>query len=173
MSHHNSFIHGTCQQLLFSSRGRIEGALIETNDGVVQISIPREKAGVLAQLTGPGRPLRVLAVHHRSAKAPAGDHPVFKFQSFADANGQALKRAQAKLPHSTIKGVVSAWHFARNGLPNGMILETGEFVHLRPKGMVAAAVAIGSKLIALGELRTTALGTRMLRAHRVNRVDLA
>ena len=54
-----------------------------------------------------------------------------------------------------------------------MILETGEFIHLRPQGMVAAGLDIGSKVNAVGELRMTVLGTRMLEAHRVNRVDLA
>ena len=60
-----------------------------------------------------------------------------------------------------------------HGEPNGMILESGESIHLRPHGMTAAGLDIGSKVTAVGDLRMTALGTRMLEAHRVNRIDLA
>ena len=54
-----------------------------------------------------------------------------------------------------------------------MILETGEFIHLRPHGMMEVNLDIGSKVNAVGELHMTVLGTRMLEARRVNRVDLA
>ena len=117
--------------------------------------------------------LRVLAVPDHSPKAAEGAHPVFKFESFADVAGQAIKAPDGEPGETTIKGVVQAWHFARHGEPNGVILETGEFIHLRPHGMVAAGLDIGSKVNAVGELRMTVLGTRMLEAHRVNRVDLA
>ena len=52
------------------------------------------------------------------------------------------------------------------------VLETGEFIHLRPHGMAAVGLDIGSKVNAQGTLHTTVLGTRMLEAQRVNRVDL-
>ena len=72
-----------------------------------------------------------------------------------------------------LRNTHQAWHFARHGEPNGVILGTGEFIHLRPHGMVAAGLDVGSKVNAVGELRMTVLGTRMLEARRVNRVDLA
>ena len=58
---------------------------------------------------------------------------------------------------TTIKGVVASWHLALHGEPNGVILETGEVIHLQPHGMVAAGLDIGSKVNAVGELRTTVL----------------
>jgi hypothetical protein len=87
--------------------------------------------------------------------------------------GAAIKAPDGQAGETTMKGVVQALHFARHGEPNGVILETGEFIHLRPHGMVAAGLDIGSKVTAVGELRMTVLGTRMLEARRVNRVDLA
>ena len=173
MTKHSEFIHGTCQQLLFSPKGGIEGALVKMKGNVVQISVPPDKGAALAQITGPGRQLRVLAAPDHSPKTAEGAHPVFKFESFADVAGQAIKALDGEPGETTIKGVVQAWHFARHGEPNGVILETGEFIHLRPHGMVAAGLDIGSKVNAVGELRMTVLGTRMLEAHRVNRVDLA
>ena len=172
MAKHTELIRGTCQQLLFSPKGGIEGALVKMKGTVVQVSVPPDKGAALAQVTGPGRQLRVLATPDHSAKTAVAAHPVFKFESFADVAGQAIKVLDREPSETTIKGVVQAWHFARHGEPNGVILETGEFIHLRPHGMVAAGLDIGSKVNAVGELRMTVLGTRMLEAHRVNRIDL-
>lgn len=172
MAKHSEFIHGTCQQLLFSPKGGIEGALVRTKGDVVQVSVPPDKGTALAEVTGPGRQLRVLAVPDRSPKAADGAHLVYKFESFADGSGQAIKVPDAQPRETTIKGVVGAWHFARHGEPNGVILETGEFIHLRPRGVATAGLDIGSKVNAVGELRMTATGTRMLQARRVNRVEL-
>ena len=173
MAKTTEFIHGTCQQLLFSPKGGIEGALVKMKGSVLQVSVPPDQGAALAQVTAPGRQLRVLAVADHSPKTAAGAHPVFKFSSFADVAGQAIDGPDADPGQTVIKGVVGAWHYARHGEPNGVILETGEFIHLRPHGMAAAGLDIGSRVNAVGEMRRTVLGTRMLEAHRVNRIDLA
>lgn len=90
MTKHSEFIHGTCEQLLFSPKGGIEGALVKMKGTVVQVSVPPDKGAALAQVTGPGRQLRVLAVPDHSPKTAEGTHPVFKFESFADVAGQAI-----------------------------------------------------------------------------------
>ncbi len=172
MSKHREFIHGTCQQLLFSPQGDIEGALVKMKGSVVQVSVPADQGLALSQATGPGRQLRVLAVADHSPKTAQGAHPVFKFASFADVTGTPIAGPDGEPGETTIQGVVGAWHYALHGEPNGVMLETGEFIHLRPHGVVAAGLDIGSKVKAVGELRMTVLGTRMLEAHRVNRVDL-
>ena len=172
MTKHSEFIHGTCQQLLFSPKGGVEGALVNVKGSVVQVSVPPDKGAALTQVTGPGRQLRVLARPDHSPKTADAAHPVFRLESFADVAGHAIELPDAEPGQTTIKGVVGSWHFARHGEPNGVILETGEFIHLRPSGMTLAGLDIGSKVNAVGELRMTVLGTRMLEAHRVNRIDL-
>ena len=39
MTKHSEFIHGTCQQLLFSPKGGVEGALVKVRGSVVQVSV--------------------------------------------------------------------------------------------------------------------------------------
>ena len=173
MAKHSEFTHGACQQLLFSPKGGIDGALVKMKGTVIQVSVTPDKGVALMEVTGPGRQLRVLAVPDRSSKAANGTHPVYKFESFADAAGQAIKTPDGAPVQTTINGIVEAWHFARHGEPNGVILETGEFIHLRPHGVVAAGLDIGSKVNAVGQLHMTVLGPCMLEAHRVNRIDLA
>jgi len=172
MAKPSEVISGTCQQLLFSPKGGIEGALVKVKGKTVQISVTPDLGAALARVTGPARRLRVLAVADHSQKTADGAHPVYKLESLADAAGQAIEWPEFDSADTTIKGVVATLHFARHGEPNGVVLETGEFIHLRPHGMALVGLGIGSKIIAVGKQRMTILGTRMLEAQQVNRIAL-
>jgi len=172
MAKHDEFIHGTCTQLLFSPDGGIEGALVDMMGAVVQVSVAPEQGTLLTNATGPGRPLRVLGTADRSPKTANAAHLVYQFATLADAAGRAISAPDGSATQTTIDGVVSQRHFARHGEPNGVVLASGEFIHLRPRGMTATGLDIGARVHATGELHTTALGTRMLEAHRVNDIDL-
>jgi len=172
MAKPSEFITGTCLQLLFSPKGGIEGALLKVKVAVLQVSLNPEAGALFARVTGPGKRLRLLAVPDHSPKTADGAHPVYQFESLADANGQAIESADTDPANTTIKGVVAALHFARHGQPNGVVLETGEFIHMRPHGMALAGLGVGARVSAVGAVRMTVLGTRMLEAHQVNRIDL-
>ena len=172
MAQHSEFINGVCQQLLFSPRGGIEGALLKVKGAMLQVSVQPATGAALARATGPGKRLRVLAQADHSPRTVDGAHPVYQFESFADVAGQPIELADADPANTTIKGVVAALHFARHGQPNGVVLEGGEFIHLRPHGMALAGLGIGSRVSALGSVRNTLLGTRMLEAREVNRIRI-
>jgi hypothetical protein len=169
----SQFIHGKCLQLLFSPKGSVEGVLLKMRGAVVQVSVPGDQSVALAQAAIPGRQLRLLALPDQPSKTDHSTHKVFKFQSFADATGAAISPSEGEPDRISMKGVVTALHYARHGEANGVILDTGAFIHLRPHGMVSTDLDIGSKVNATGTLRMTMLGTRMLEAHRVNNVDIA
>src|SRR5882672_6256109 len=71
-----------------------------------------------------------------------------------------------------ISGVVAAIHYAKHGEPNGVVLESGEFIHTRPHGMKKLKLDVGSKVVAHGEVRMTVLGTPLIKAREVNRVTI-
>ena len=168
----NELISGTCQQLLFSPKGGVEGALIKAKGAVLQLLMPPDTGAAFARSTGPGKRLRVLARADHSPKTNDSAHPVYQFEAFADVQGLALDLPGNDPANTTIKGVVGALHYARHGQPNGVVLETGEFIHMRPHGMAQIGLGVGAKITAVGELRMTVLGTRMLEARAVNRVEL-
>ncbi|WP_295687557.1 hypothetical protein [uncultured Nevskia sp.] len=165
-------INGICEQLLFSPKGHIEGALIRIDGQTVQLNVDPGIGVELARDCGPGKPLHVLAVADQSHKTAEANHRVYKFESFANASNLGIDQIGADPDNTMIEGVVGAIHFARHGQPNGVMLQTGEFIHLRPEGMAYAELEIGSKVKAVGEVRLTMLGTRMLEAHQVNELDL-
>jgi len=172
MTHDAVFINGTCRQLLFSPQGDIEGVIVIENGKSVQVSMTPETGGVFARVATPGCWVSVLAHADRSPKTAAGSHPVYRFAAFADGKGKALAPADKDAESTTIKGVVASLHFARHGQPNGVMLETGEFIHLRPQAMARAALRIGDRVSAVGDARWTVLGNRLLEARRINGADL-
>jgi hypothetical protein len=170
MAQATELIAGICQRLLFSPKGGIEGALVKVKGGVVQVTVEPAVGTELLRGKGAGKRLRLLAVADKSPKSRGAAHPVFRFEAFADAAGQAAVATGPDLV--TIKGVVAALHYARHGEANGVILEGGEFIHLRPHGMAQLGLEVGASVNAVGEVRDTVLGTRLLEARRVNRIDL-
>jgi hypothetical protein len=168
----NELVSGTCQQLLFSPKGGIEGALVKVKGALLQLSMHPDMGAAFARSAAPGKRLRVLAAADHSPKTKDGAHPVYQFKAFADAQGHAVDKPGSDPANTTIKGSVAALHFARHGQPNGVVLETGEFIHMRPHGIAQVGLGVGAKVTAIGELRMTVLGTRMLEARVVNRVEL-
>ncbi len=169
MSHQPELLSGTCERLLFSPKGSIEGLLLKSKTQTVQISMPPQIGDAMVKKAAPGKRLRLLATPDHSPKKESAVHAVYEFEALADADGNALETTDGT---TTLKGVVASIHYAKHGEPNGVILETGEFVHLRPHGMQAIGLEIGSKVNATGTTRMTVLGTTLLEASRVNRVDI-
>jgi hypothetical protein len=170
MAQATELISGTCQRFLFSPKGGIEGVLVKVKGAIVQVTVDPALGTELLRNKGPGKRLRLLAVADKSPKSKGAAHPVLRFEAFADAAGLAIEAAGPD--RVTIKGVVAALHYARHGEANGVILEGGEFIHLRPQGMAQLGLEVGSSVNAVGEVRDTVLGTRMLEARQVNRIEL-
>lgn len=83
---------------------------------------------------------------------------MFKFESFADSEGYAVESLSEDEGNVTGNGVVSTIHFARHGQQNGVVFESGEFVHMRPHGMQRLQLVISGKVTAIGAVRMTVLG---------------
>jgi hypothetical protein len=172
MSRKAQFIHGICSQLLFSPKGEVEGVLVKLAGQTVQVALPPHIGAGLARSGSQGKQLHMLAVADNSHKTAESAHPVYDFESFANTAGEAVEPPDSGEHETTVKGVAAQIHFARHGQPNGVVLQTGEFIHLRPHGMALAALEVGAKVSAIGVAGTTVLGTRMLEAHQINGVEL-
>jgi hypothetical protein len=71
-----------------------------------------------------------------------------------------------------VRGEVVGLNYAKRGEVNGAILETGDFVHLRPHGAKAIGLKVGQTLEAEGEVRPGWAGCRVIEARRANGVSL-
>jgi hypothetical protein len=171
MSHQSKSVtlSGHLQQILFSPKGGVEGLLIKAGEDTVQVSMEPTTANAEALAAAVGKPIEVKATADHSPKTKDSAHPVYKMHVITKVAGKAFKPVDEP---DRVKGIVNAIHFAKHGEPNGIMLESGEFVHTRPHGMKKLKLKIGAEIVAHGHLRTTVLGTPLLEASEVNRISI-
>lgn len=166
-------LSGTLVQVLLSPKGVIEGLLLSIRGKTVQVSTPPGAIDEYKHVLVSG--LRVVAkgtVDH-SPKTKGGSHPVFKLEQLTKLGRKVVRDSNHKDGLVTLKGSVASIHYARHGEPNGVLLASGDFVHLRPHGMEKARLKVGDKVMARGERRITVLGTTLLEAREVNHISIA
>jgi hypothetical protein len=162
-------LSGELQQVLFSPKGEIEGLLMKVGSTSIQVSMDPATVDARVLADAVGKPIEAKGSPDHSPKTKDGKHPVYKLNAITKIGGKALKPNAAWHP---VSGVVASVHYAKHGEPNGVILESGEFIHTRPLGMRKLKLEVGSKVVANGEIRMTVLGTPLIEAHEVNRVTL-
>jgi hypothetical protein len=166
--HKSEILRGRLQRLLFSPKGAIEGLLLTIASKTVQVSLDPGNADAAALADSVGQSIEITATADRSAKTRKGAHPVFELDGITTLAGKAFAAGDA----APVSGVVADIHYARHGEPNGVILQSGEFIHTRPPGMKKLKLQVGSTVVAHGPVRTTVLGTALVEAREVNRMTL-
>jgi hypothetical protein len=166
-------LSGTLTQVLLSPKGVIEGLLLSVRGKPVQVSTAPGAIDRYARVLVAGARIVVKATADNSPKTKGGTHPVFKLDELSKLGGKAVRDSTHKGDPSVLKGRVVSLHYARHGEPNGVLLKSGEFVHLRPHGMQKTRLKVGDKVVARGERRMTVLGTTLLEAHEVNHMAIA
>ena len=154
--------------------------MIETGDGLVQVNIPPEmgdqsKAMIGQEVTIQTKPEPKVADH------PPGDHPVFKLGTILDADGKATAFAPRDgKPHHgkhdesiEVEGTVERLNYAKHGEANGVVLDTGDFVHLKPDGMKQLGLKVGRQVTAQGKGGPSAHGGKAFDAEIVNGTKVA
>ena len=68
----------------------------------------------------------------------------------------------------TVHGKVKRINYARTGEPNGVILDSGEFIHMKPEGMKQVELKQGDQVTAEGTAAMMPLGQQVIEAKTVN-----
>ena len=85
----------------------------------------------------------------------------------------AKKPGKAAVPHKgEITGIVERLNYVRHGEANGVVLDTGDFIHLKPDGMRQVDLKVGDSVDVDGKVHPMELGGRMVEATVVNGVHL-
>lgn len=161
-------VEGQFQQLVFSPKGGIEGVLIDT-DGVPTQFVTDPHDPAVADLFGKLRAGQSLVIEGSEAgPSPKGEpaHSVYDFERLVSVDGKAPKAPQ---PRGDVVGTVVRFNYAKHGAANGVVLDTGDFVHTRPDGFERLGLKVGDKVKAEGEARALVTGAgRVIEAHTVN-----
>lgn len=159
-------LEGRLQHLLYSPRGRVEGALLDVDSVPVQFVLaPHDEAA--AQAFAALRPGQSLVAEGTVVPA-RGDapHEVYALERLVAVDGQppAVQEAVRQ-----VQGRVVRLHHARHGEPNGVVLDSGDFVHTRPDGFARLGLKPGDAVTASGPARALQDGAgHVVEAHTVN-----
>lgn len=169
LPHHHKVMSGAFKYLIYSPKGMIEGLLLEVHDEPLQVVIQagEQLAASFAKLKeGTTLELETSAEKH-SPKGEAA-HPVHRLHKVLSIGGKTYEPELVKSQQAKVKGVVARFNYAKHGEPNGVVLDSGDFVHLKPEGMAASALEIGDAVDAAGEARAMVFGHRVIEATRIN-----
>jgi hypothetical protein len=152
-------LEGEFQYPIYSPKGTIEGALLHVADAPLQLVFePHDSPGAdaFAHLQK-GEAVSVVA----RAKAPSDKgtaaHAVYSFERLASVNGRKPAKP-ADAAATVFDGTVVRLNFARHGEANGVVLDSGHFIHMRPDGMATLKLAVGDRVEARGEARMLVTG---------------
>jgi hypothetical protein len=166
-------VRGTIRGLNFAPKGEVEGFLLDVDGGTVQVNLPPGRAALAARLVGREVVVEV-GPEPAAAKHPAGDHPVHQFVKFRDTpevEGLALDSAEGD-EVVEVCGTVARLNYAKHGEPNGVVLDTGDFVHLKPEGMRLAGLRVGQEVRARGKGTPPRVKATAIEAGEVNGVAI-
>ncbi|GAA6118908.1 hypothetical protein [Acidovorax sp. FG27] len=148
-------LEGRFQHLLHSPRGEVEGAMIDVEGIPVQFVFDKHAhdCGTRAfQALAAGQ--AVVAEGTLVPPPPKGEapHEVFAFERLVSIDGTAFTPDAAE---REVQGTVARIHHARHGEPNGVVLDTGDFIHTRPDGFaqLGAGLELGARVSASGPAR--------------------
>jgi hypothetical protein len=162
---------GLLQEFNLSPLGGIEGFLLHNADGVtVQVNVTPDVG--FAVVRGIGQNVEAsVEPEKQTNKRRKGDHPVYRLIAMTGNDGKALvfaNRGNGEVV--TVQGVVKRINYTRYGEANGVVLESGEFIHLKPEGMKDARLKVADKVTVTGRASLMPLGQQVIEATTVNGV---
>ena len=159
-------LSATFAHLIFSPKGTIEGVMLTADDADMQIVFDKEDESAAAAFEGvvAGQEVEVEVKPAKPSDKGESAHAVYQLERVRSIEGAA-----ASSTPEAFTGTVVRLNYARHGQPNGVILDTGDFVHTKPHGMAKLALTIGQKVKAKGSARRLSVGTgRVIEATAVN-----
>lgn len=162
-------LDGLFRQPIYSPKGGLEGLLLSVAGETAQIVLdPHDDAAPFAALRD-GQQLRLEVVP--APPSPKGEavHAVYRLQALLAVDG---RRPKATPGDAAFSGKVVRLNYAKHGEPNGVVLDSGDFIHLRPGGFRAAGLRIGDAVSASGDAQPMPGGGRVIEATEVNGVAI-
>jgi hypothetical protein len=138
--------------------------------GLIQINFPREWSATIAELAQPGQKIRAEVEPEETHGHPA--HPVYRLLSIkAEKKTISLEPSNGDVKNS-FKGKVERLNYALHGEVNGAILDTGDFLHVKPHGAASLNLEVGMSVKGSGHRKPMVGGHRVIEAEEVNGIHL-
>lgn len=141
-------VEGVFKHHIYRPRGEIGGCVIDSDGVMVQFVFghgANDTSGF--KNMAPGQIIKVEGIEARPW--PAGDdaHAVYHFKRLVHVNGAAV---EAPPFPGYVEGKIVRMNYTRHGEPNGFVLDSGHFVHLRPDRFAGLGIRVGAHMRAIG-----------------------
>lgn len=149
-------IEGRYVHPIYSPKGGIEGVMLDADGVATQFVFGKGPDD--ATPFGKVKPGQRVTLEGTEAKPwPEGEsaHAVYQFKRLAGIDGKDAHEG-GKPAH--VKGKVIRMNYARHGEANGVLLDSGDFVHIRPDRFAGLGIAVGDQVEASGPGRPLADG---------------
>ncbi|MDQ2840183.1 MAG: hypothetical protein M3Y72_03915 [Acidobacteriota bacterium] len=162
--------HGTVQSFNVSPKGAYEGLLFKTGGELIQINFPQELSAEIADLAGQGKEIQVeiepAEMHGRAC------HPVYRLVGIAGSEKGRLSSRADGHQRQQFSGQIERLNYALHGEVNGAILNTGDFLHVKPHGAAVLELKIGMQVKGTGSTKPMFGGHQVIEAHEVNEISI-
>jgi hypothetical protein len=148
---------GIVQAFNVSPKGTLEGLLMKIDGGVIQINFRQEFTTEITSVAAEGKELRVDVEPEEAHGLP--NHPVFRLLSLGGHN-------------APFAGKVKRLNYALHGEANGAILDSGDFLHVKPHGAIALDLKPGMNVKGTGSSKPMFDGNRVIEATEVNGIQM-
>ena len=149
---------GTFTQIVYSPKGGVEGMLLEVQGRTVQFVLAKDDdaGALLVASIEPGQAVTVNAEPMPPSGKGEGVHPVHALRKIVSIDGKTPKKAAAR--PAGYAGRIVRLNYARHGAPNGFVLDSGDFVHVKPEGFAKLGLKIGDAVTADGDAHFLSTG---------------
>jgi hypothetical protein len=155
---------GTIEALNVSPKGFHEGFLLRTGKKLVQINLPKGEF-IWGKILTSGEQLTVEIEPEQPHGKP--EHAVFSLVRLLGVNGH-LAEGGDKHGSRRFSGSIVRLNYALHGEVNGGILDSGDFLHLKPEGAREAKLKAGMQVEGLGMTKPMVGGHAVIEAEEVN-----
>jgi len=153
-----SKLAGAFTHALYSPKGEVEGLLMESRGQAIQFVLAKddEAGAALVATLKPGQTITVSGDELPPSNKGAGAHPVRALEKIVAIDGKAPKKAAAAI--AGYSGRIARLNYAKHGAPNGYVLDSGDFIHVRPDGFAKLGLKVGDAVSAEGDAHFLATG---------------
>jgi hypothetical protein len=156
---HPETIEGTLRHLVYSPGGEIEGVLLDVEGAALQVVFDPHETELYGALMAAeeGQSVTLEATPQKASPKGKPDHQVFDLVKLLTLDGrQPARRVEPEGP--AYSGTVVRFNYARHGEPNGVVLDTGDFIHTKPHGLAPLKLQVGDRVEADGEAQMLVTG---------------
>lgn len=146
-------LEGNFLHAIYAPHGEIEGVLIDARGEPVQIVFEHHDDASAAAFEGVSAGQAVVIESAPLGPSPKGDaeHCVHSFVRLVSVDGAAPARRRAAQDGPAYRGRVVRFNHARHGVSNGVVLDSGDFIHTKPEGLAKLKLKVGDTVEADGD----------------------